>query len=43
MGLGDFVSMELDTDKPYIHHEDHVKKYPPGQLKKKNKKNNKWG
>jgi len=41
--LGDYVSMELDTDKPYIHHEDHVKKYPPGQLKKKNKKNNKWG
>ena len=41
--LGDSVSIELDTDKPYIHHADHVKKYPPGQLKKKNKKKNKWG
>jgi len=41
--LGDYVSMELDTDKPYIYHEDHVKKYPPGQMKNKNKKNKKWG
>jgi hypothetical protein len=22
---------------------EHVKKYPPGQMKKKNKKKNKWG
>ena len=47
MGLGDSVSIELDTDKPYIYHADHVEKYPPGQMKKKNKKknkkNNKWG
>jgi hypothetical protein len=43
MGLGDSVSIELDTDKPYIYHEDHVKKYPPGQMKKKNKKKGKWG
>ena len=44
IGLGDHVSIELDTDKPYIHHAEHVKKYPPGQLKKKNnKKKHKWG
>ena len=43
MRLGDYVNMELDTDRPYIYHEDHVKKYPPGQMKKKNKKKGKWG
>jgi hypothetical protein len=43
LGLGDSVSIELDTDKPYIHHEDHVKKYPPGQMKNKKKKKDKWG
>ncbi|UCG08127.1 MAG: hypothetical protein JSV83_05620 [Desulfobacterales bacterium] len=42
VGLGDYVSMELDTDKPYIHYAEHVKKYPPGQMKNKYKKN-KWG
>ena len=40
--LGDSVDIELDTDKPYIYHTEHVKKYPPGQLKKK-PKNHKWG
>jgi len=40
--LGDYVSMELDTDRPYIYHADHVKKYPPGQMKKMYKKKNKW-
>jgi len=28
--LGDSVSIELDTDKPYIHHAEHVKKYRRG-------------
>jgi hypothetical protein len=41
--LGNSVNIELDTDKPYIYHSEHVKKYPPGQMKKKNKKKNKWG
>ena len=40
--LGDSVSIELDTDEPYIYHADHVRKYPPGQLKKKNKTKGKW-
>ena len=35
--LGDHVTIEMDTDKPYTGHEDHKAKYPPGQLKKKDK------
>jgi len=47
--LGGYVSLELDTGKPYIYHSDHVKKYPPGEKKKKHKKHkkvkmkSKWG
>jgi hypothetical protein len=37
VGLGDAVSIELETDKPYTHHAEHVKKYPPKQHKKKKK------
>jgi hypothetical protein len=37
LGLGDSVSIELDTDKPYIHHAEHVKKYPSKQFKQKKK------
>jgi len=37
MKLGDSVSLELDTDKPYIYHAEHVKQYPPGQVKDKGK------
>jgi len=43
ISLGDSVNIELDTDKPYIYHAEHVKKYPPGQLKNKDKKKHKWG
>ena len=46
MELGESVSLELDTDKPYTYHADHAKQYPPGKVKKnKNKKNkkHKWG
>jgi len=51
MELGESVSLELDTDRPYTYHADHVKQYPPEKVKKnKNKKNknkkakkNKWG
>jgi hypothetical protein len=39
-GLAESVSLELDTDKPYIHHAEHVKKYPPTKTKTKKKK--KW-
>jgi hypothetical protein len=39
--LGEYVSIEMDTDRPYTKFEDHKKTYPPGQLKKK-KKQEKW-
>jgi hypothetical protein len=39
--LGEYVSIEMDTDKPYTKFKDHKKKSPPGQLKKK-KKEEKW-
>ena len=32
--LGSSVSMELDTDKPYIYNDQHKKEYPPGHAKK---------
>jgi hypothetical protein len=34
----EYVSVELDDDKPYKHFEEHKKKYPPGHAKKKGKK-----
>ena len=41
--IGESVSLELDTDRPYTYHADHVKQYPPAKkINKtyKNKKNN---
>jgi len=32
VGLGDSVSIELDTDKPYNYYEEHVKKYPAKKI-----------
>jgi hypothetical protein len=32
--LGSSVSIEMDTDKPYLHHEEHKRRYPPGHSKK---------
>jgi hypothetical protein len=45
--LGESVNLELDTDRPYTFHADHLKEYPPGKKNKKdkikkNKKHN-WG
>ena len=33
--LGDYVTIEMDADKPYTKFKEHKIKYPPGQLKKK--------
>jgi hypothetical protein len=41
VGLGDYVSMELDTDKPYVHHKEHKKKFPAKKAHKKKKKGKK--
>ena len=37
--LGGSVTMELDTDKPYVFNAEHVKKYPPKKAKVKKQKN----
>jgi hypothetical protein len=33
--LGDYVSIEMDTDRPYTKFQERKKKYPPRQLKMK--------
>lgn len=38
VALGDHVTIEMDSDRPYTQYETHKKKYPPGQLKKNKKK-----
>lgn len=42
VNLGDHVTIEMDTDKPYTRFAEHKKKYPPGQLRKKTKGRKKW-
>ena len=37
INVSDYVSLEMDTDEPYRYDSDVVKKYPPGQQKKKSK------
>lgn len=36
--LGSSVSLELDTDRPYIYNQEHKAKYPPGKMKSKRKR-----
>jgi len=38
--LGGYVVFDMNTDKPYIYHTEHKKKYPPEKSKKK--KSKKW-
>jgi hypothetical protein len=42
--LNDYVTLEMDTDKPYEYHSEVVKRYPPGHKKKKSKakEKSKW-
>tara|TARA_B100000614_G_scaffold256503_2_gene275166 strand:+ start:13 stop:471 length:459 start_codon:yes stop_codon:yes gene_type:complete len=46
IGLGDYVTVEMDADRPYVYHSDVEAKYPPGQAKKwkgkGKKKGKKW-
>ncbi len=37
LSVNDFVTIEMDHDRPYTYHADVQKKYPPGHLKKKDK------
>ncbi len=38
--LGEYVSLELETDRPYLFYEEHNKKYSPKQLNSKKRKMN---
>lgn len=38
----EYVSITLDTDRPYEYYDEHKRKYPPGQQKKGKKKGKKW-
>ena len=38
-GLGESVALELETDRPYIHHAQHLRQYPPQKSKGKKHKN----
>ena len=38
INLNEYVTLEMDTDRPYTYHTDVIKKYPPGQLKKRKRK-----
>jgi hypothetical protein len=33
----DYVELDMDTDRPYVFHSEVVKRYPPGQAKKRGK------
>jgi hypothetical protein len=39
--VNDYITLEMDNDKPYEWDHEVIKKYPPGQLKKKNKEKGK--
>jgi len=41
LDFNDFVTLEMNTDKPYKYDREVVKRYPPGQLKKMDKKTGK--
>ncbi|MCK4501856.1 MAG: hypothetical protein KAU22_02410 [Desulfuromonadales bacterium] len=40
--LGGHVSIEMETEHPYVKYSEHLKKYPAGKKNKKKKKKNKW-
>ena len=40
LAYADHVQIELETEKPFQYFSEHKKKYPPGQLKNKNKNKN---
>ncbi|MBN1627293.1 MAG: hypothetical protein JW944_12290 [Deltaproteobacteria bacterium] len=35
--LNDFVTLDMNTERPYEYHSDVIKRYPPGQQKKQDK------
>ena len=43
ISVNDYVTLDMDTDRPYTYHGDVQKRYPPGQMKKKDKEKDKRG
>ena len=43
ISVNDYVTLDMDTDRPYTYHGDVRKRYPPGQMKKKDKEKDKRG
>jgi hypothetical protein len=39
LDVNHFVTLEMNTERPYTYHSEITKKYPPGQQKKTEKKN----
>jgi hypothetical protein len=37
LSVGAPVRIQVGNERPYVLHEEHLKRYPPGQLKKRNK------
>ena len=40
--VNDFVTLEMNTNRPYEYDNEVVKRYPPGKIKKKDKKKSKY-
>jgi hypothetical protein len=38
INVNDYVTLEMDTAEPYIYHDQVVREYPPGKVKKNKKK-----
>lgn len=41
VSLGSHVTLDMDSDRPYVKHKEHKRKYPPGHMKKKHKNKHK--
>ena len=37
IAVGDYVTLEMGTDRPYTYHSDVVRRYPPGHTKNKDR------
>ena len=40
--VDDYVTLEMDSDRPYDYDDEVIKRYPPGQMKKKKKGKGNW-
>lgn len=42
LDAGEYVTLEMDTDKPYRYHDEVRRHHPPGQLKNRGKGKGRW-